>query len=396
MKRLNMSDETMRKLSCFWTATEIYQQPSTWIKTIKQIQAMKDKLNQFLSLVIKQDDYDVILTGAGTSEFVGNSICLHLNQLLNHHVRSIGTTDLVSAPEAYFHPKKPTLLISFARSGNSPESVGAVMAAEAVCEDLHHLMITCNKDGELSRFAQGHERSLAINLTEETCDQSFAMTSSYTNMALACVLCFHLDDLDEVRNQFQMVYESAVHYLNQGFHAAEEIVSAFDFKRIVYLGANDLKGTAQESALKMLELTAGKVVTMHDSSLGFRHGPKSIVNDETLIVVLLSSNDYARRYEMDLLKEMSAQKKGNKIVVLSGERTCEAESLCDWMICFNHEKSVEHAFLGLDYILFAQTLALIKSLALGIGPDNPCPTGEVNRVVQGVVIYPYEKESLFN
>lgn len=390
MKRLNMSDEMMKEWSCYWTATEIDQQPSTWVKTLNQIQEMKEELKQFLSLVTEQHDFDVILTGAGTSEFVGNSICLHLNQLLNHHVRSIGTTDLVSAPEAYFHPEKPTLLISFARSGNSPESVGAVQAAEAVCGDVHHLMITCNKEGELSCFANGHSRSLAINLTEETCDQSFAMTSSYTNMALACILCFHLDNLDEIRDQFQMIHDAAVDYLEHRFQSAEQIVSAFDFKRIVYLGANDLKGTAQESALKMLELTAGNVVTMHDSPLGFRHGPKSIVNDDTLTVVLLSSSEYARRYELDLLKEMTAQKKGNKIVVLSGVRCPEAERLCDWMICFEHPEPVEHALLGLDYILFAQTLALKKSLSLQIGPDNPCPTGEVNRVVQGVVIYPYK------
>ena len=43
-----------------------------------------------------------------------------------------------------------------------------------------------------------------------------------------------------------------------------KVVDAFDFKRIVYLGSNVLKGTAQESALKMLELTAGKVVTMYE------------------------------------------------------------------------------------------------------------------------------------
>ena len=390
MKRLNMSDERMKELSCFWTATEIYQQPATWIKTMNQVRALKEELKSFLSLVLSKDDYDVILTGAGTSEFVGNSICLHLNQLLNHHVRSIGTTDLVSAPELYFYKTKPTLLISFARSGNSPESVGAVQAAEAVCEDLHHLMITCNKEGELSKFAKGHDRSFALNLTEETCDQSFAMTSSYTNMALACVLCFHLEELDDLLPQLLTVHDAAVHYLETGFEATEEIVSAFDFKRIVYLGANDLKGTAQEAALKMLELTAGKVVTMHDSPLGFRHGPKSIVNDETLSVILLSSNEYARRYELDLLKEMSVQRKENKIVVLSGTECAEAQELCDWMICFKHEQSVEHALLGLDYILFAQTLALKKSLSLNIGPDNPCPTGEVNRVVQGVVIYPYQ------
>ncbi|WP_375089299.1 hypothetical protein [Peribacillus sp. RS7] len=33
------------------------------------------------------------------------------------------------------------------------------------------------------------------------------------------------------------------------------------------------------AALKMLDLSPGKVVTIHDSSLGFRNGPISIVNE---------------------------------------------------------------------------------------------------------------------
>ncbi len=391
MSCFKMNEEKMKELSCFWTATEIAQQPVTWVKTLDQIEGLKNELKAFISQVTAQDDFDVILTGAGTSEFVGNSICLHLNRLLKNKVRSIGTTDLVSAPEDYFDAKKPTLLISYARSGNSPESVGAVLAAEVVCENIYHLMVTCNKEGALSKFAKTNDHSFALNLTDETCDQSFAMTSSYTNMDLACVLCFHLDELDELRKQMSHVISNGQNFIDSGYEVIDQLIEDFDFRRIVYLGANDLKGTAQESALKMLELTAGQVVTMHDSPLGFRHGPKSIVNDETLTVILLSSNAYARQYELDLLKEMSGQRKGNRIVVLTGEKYEEAEGLADFVVCFNHECSLDNALIGLNYILFAQILALKKSLSLSIGPDNPCPTGEVNRVVKGVTIYPYQK-----
>ena len=391
MHCFKMNEEKMKELFCFWTATEIAQQPKTWVKTLDQIEGLKDELKAFISQVTAQDDFDVILTGAGTSEFVGNSICLHLNRLLKNKVRSIGTTDLVSAPEDYFDAKKPTLLISYARSGNSPESVGAVQAAEVVCENIYHLMVTCNKEGALSKFAKTNDHSFALNLADETCDQSFAMTSSYTNMDLACVLCFHLDELDVLRQQMSYVISSGQNFIDSGYEAVEQLIEDFDFRRIVYLGANDLKGTAQESALKMLELTSGQVVTMHDSPLGFRHGPKSIVNDDTLTVILLSSNPYARQYELDLLKEMSGQRKGNRIAVLCGQEVPEVNNLADYTVCFNHECALDNALLGLNYILFAQILALKKSLSLSIGPDNPCPTGEVNRVVKGVTIYPYQK-----
>ena len=178
-------------------------------------------------------------------------------------------------------------------------------------------------------------------------------------------------------------------FKDENYEAIAKIVADFDFNRIVYLGNVALKGVAQESALKMLELTAGKVATMYDSQLGFRHGPKSIIDDNTLTVVYLSDDDYRRRYELDLIKEMSGQRKGNKIVAVYN-KACEGiEALVDYAIQIHVGCDMENVMLGLDFILFAQILAVMKSLSMGITPDNPCPTGEVNRVVKGVILYPY-------
>ena len=169
-------------------------------------------------------------------------------------------------------------------------------------------------------------------------------------------------------------------------------MDSYDFKRIVYLGSNTLKGTSQESALKMLELTAGRVVTMYDTPMGFRHGPKSIVDDTTLTVVYLSDDAYTRQYEIDLLKEMSGQRKGNKIVAVMSKEDEAVKALVDHTVVFGLKEDYENILLGLDYIMFAQTLAVLKSLSLQITPDNPCPTGEVNRVVKGVTLYPYTRK----
>lgn len=138
-----------------FTATEIHQQPATWKKTIAQIKAQKDELKAFIANVVDNDDYDIILTGAGTSEFVGNALFSYLNKVTNFKAKSYGTTDLVATPENYLSQSKPTLLISFGRSGNSPESVGAVDVADEVCGDnLYHLFVTCNKNGALSKAAE--------------------------------------------------------------------------------------------------------------------------------------------------------------------------------------------------------------------------------------------------
>ena len=387
-----VTEDRMKETSSTFTLTEIYQQPATWEKTCSQIREHKDELKKFIDQVITQDDFDVILTGAGTSEFVGNALFPHLAGLLNHKAKSYGTTDIVATPEAYLSRTKPTLLISFGRSGNSPESVGAVDAAEAVCDNVYHLFVTCNKNGALSKRAATTGNCYAINLTDETHDQSFAMTSSYSNMYLATYLCFHLDELDETIENVKKIAAAGQAFLDNQYTVAQKIVDEYDFKRIVYLGSNTLKGTSQESALKMLELTAGQVVTMYDTPMGFRHGPKSIVDDTTLTVVYLSDDPYTRQYELDLVKEMSGQRKGNKIVAVMNSQDEEAASLVDYTVVYGIDGAQENILLGLDYILFAQTLAVLKSLSLEITPDNPCPTGEVNRVVQGVTLYPYTRK----
>lgn len=382
-----------KTLKGIFTATEINQQPSTWKKTMNQIEEQREELKAFIENVTKHEDYDIILTGAGTSEFVGNAIYTYVSQRTNFKTKSYATTDIVATPENYLSQNKPTLLVSYGRSGNSPESVGAVDVADEVCGDnLYHLFITCNSEGALSKAAEKRNNAYAINLTPETHDQSFAMTSSFSNMMLATLLSFSLDNLDDVKAEMMDVIKASETMLANNWSMFKEIADGYDFNRIVYLGANCLKGIAQESQLKMLELTAGKVATMFDTPMGFRHGPKSIINDETLTVVYISDNPYTRQYEVDLIKEMSGQRKGNKLVAIMNKKDNEIAELVDYAFAFELAEEHDNAFLGFNYIIAAQILALFKSLSYDITPDNPCPSGEVNRVVKGVILHPYTKK----
>ena len=389
MNIFGISTEKMQETSSVFTLQEIYQQPATWRKTCAQIAACKDELQAFLDKVVKADDFDIVLTGAGTSEFVGNSLFQALNEKYNYKVKSYGTTDIVPSPENFLSRKKPTVLVSFGRSGNSPESIGAVDAAEVVCENIYHLFVTCNNEGALSKRALTQDNCYAINLTPETHDQSFAMTSSFSNMYMATYLAFNLDRLEELTAEIEKICVATENFLDNQYGIAQKIVDEFKFERIVYLGNIALKGVSQESALKMLELTAGQVATMYDSPLGFRHGPKSIIDDTTLTVVYLSDDAYKRQYEVDLIKEMGPQRKGNKIAVVMNTPCVGLDELVDYQLVMDCGKATENVFLGFEYIAFAQTLAVLKSLSLNITPDNPCPTGEVNRVVKGVTLYPY-------
>lgn len=389
MNIFNINEEQMKKTLSSFTLKEIYQQPKTWLKTLNQIKESKQAIQSFIDKVIKCDDFDVILTGAGTSEFIGNSLYSYLNKELNYKVKSYGTTDIVATPENYLSKTKPTLLVSFGRSGNSPESIGAVEAASVVCNNLYNLFITCNKDGALSKMADELDNCYAINLTDETHDQSFAMTSSFSNMYLAAYLCFNLDELEQKESILNKVCSSTQNFLDNNYKIASKIIDEFNFERIVYLGSNTLKGISQESSLKMLELTAGKTVAVFDTPLGFRHGPKSIIDDSTLTVVYVSNDEYTYKYELDLIREISSQRKNNKLVVVSDKHSEELDTLADYTVSYNINSNANNAELGLAYITFAQTLAVLKSLSMDLTPDNPCPSGEVNRVVKGVTLYQY-------
>ena len=385
----NKTEEQWKKSGAYWTSREIYQQPETWLKTFEQIKKEKDAISGIIQKVTSQPDYDIILTGAGTSEYVGNSIFPFLATLNDHKVKSYGTTDIVACPEDYLSKTKPTLLISFGRSGNSPESVAAVEVANAVCENICHLFVTCNHDGALSRFAEGKDNCYAINLTPETHDQAFAMTSSYTNMYLATVLSFLTDKLDEYEPVIRELAENVKKIHQEYFGCLEKLVDEFDFSRIVYLGSNCLKGVSQESGLKMCELTAGQVMTTFDSTMGFRHGPKSVVCPGSLDVIYLSDDPYTRQYDLDIIRELSPERNGNRIMAVSSYNDPEVVELVDYFITFENKDRYDNVFLGLEYINIAQCIAMLKSISIGVKPDTPSPSGVVNRVVKGVTIYHY-------
>lgn len=389
MNIFNMTIDEMKNSKSIFTLSEIFQQPKTWLKTLQQIKENKDEIKNFINNIISKNDYDIILTGAGTSEFIGNALYSYLNKLLNYKVKSYATTDIVATPENYLSQDKPTLLISFGRSGNSPESIGAVEAANVVCKNIYHLFITCNKDGNLSKMAEKLDNCYALNLTEETHDQSFAMTSSFSNMYLAAYLCFNLDILDKKSDIINNIVLASEKFLNEGYQTVNNLINEYDFQRIVYLGSNTLKGISQESSLKMLELTAGKIIPMFDTPLGFRHGPKSIIDDSTLTVVYISNDKFTYQYELDLIKEISSQRKGDKLAIISDKHSDELKNLCDFYYSYDISVDANNIEIGLAYITFAQTLSAFKSLSMGITPDNPCPSGEVNRVVKGVTLYNY-------
>lgn len=370
------------------TAKEIEQQPSTWLKTYNIVESQKDQIKEFIDEVVSQDKFDIIFTGAGTSEFVGRSITTLLTEKYDHNVRTLGTTDIVATPELYIHKTRPTLLVSFGRSGNSPESVAAVDIVNTINPNAKHLIISCNNEGKLA--LREEENIHSIILPKETNDNSLAMTSSYTNMYLAAVLALNIDELVSLKVELEDSAEAAKKLLHKEYKRIVDLIEDFNFSRIVYLADGNLNGVAQEGSLKMLELTAGNVVTMFNTPLGFRHGPKSFINKETLTVVMMSEDEYTRPYQIDLIKQVCSQRSGDRVVVIDVKPDKAIEEVVDNYFVIDY-KEEQRNFIGLNMTIYIQLLALYKSANLDIEPDNPSVTGQIHRVVEGVTLYPYKK-----
>lgn len=387
-KLLGLEISKLEDCSGLNTAKEIIQQPDTWRESVKNLIKNKIEIKSFIDSFLSKKEYRIILTGAGTSAFAGEVCEPYLTSLLNKRVEAIATTDLVASPKSYFIKDIPTLLVSFARSGNSPESVHAVNLASQLVDDLYQIVITCNENGKLAKNTVNDEKSLLLLMPPQTNDLGFAMTSSFTTMVLNAMAVFNINNIENFSSDVDKLSNSVNDFIENNIEKVTSLANE-DFERIVYLGSSTSKGIARESALKVLELTAGKVNASYDTPLGFRHGPKSVVDDETVSVIYISNDEYTRKYDLDLAKEMLAHKKNDKVVIVGDNIEEDILNKADYV--FNVENinyTVENeVLLPLQQIIFGQMLSFLKSVNLGITPDNPCPTGEVNRVVQGVILH---------
>lgn len=383
-----MNKEKMEGLGAVHTVSEIRQQPMLWQETYNIVKENEEKIKNFLNRGLKENTR-IILTGAGTSDYVGDTIYTYLAKKLNLRVEAIASTDLVSNPEEFIEENVPTILVSYARSGNSPESVGAFNLFKDNVKDISQLVITCNSEGELAKKASISDRDLCVLMPEASNDKSFAMTSSFSCMLLASLLIFDINNLEENKKYVDIVINQGNSILDTKWEDIKELTE-LNSSRVVYLGSGALKGLCQEMALKNLELTSGKVVSVCESVLGFRHGPKSIINDETLVIFMNSTNKYTNLYDMDLIKEINGDSGNHKLAVISYEKNEELKDVCDKYIGIDGQ-TIPEIYTVFNYMLFGQIFGLFNSIRLGISPDNPRPDGTVNRVVKGVVIHKYNK-----
>ncbi len=365
------------------TAREIAQQPQAWLETQALLTAQRERIDAFLTPLLAIDTLRIILTGAGSSAYIGQCLAPELLRTLGKRVEAIATTDLVSGPRDYLQREVPTLLVSFARSGASPESLAAIELADQCLEHCHHLIITCNPEGALYRHSLAAPARLAVLLPAITHDLGFAMTSSFSSMLYAALAIFR--GIERYAQRIERLAGAAGALIERHGPPLKTLAER-EFGRVVFLGSRGFAGLAAEAALKLLELTDGAVVSVAHTPLGFRHGPKTIVNRATLVILFVSNDPLARKYEMDLLQELHTDAAAGALLAIAAQGPPAAQPN-DWLLV-PEMSAAEDVDLILPYVVMAQMYALHRSLQLGNTPDTPCASGRVSRIVKGVAIYP--------
>lgn len=375
-----------KKTTPSYTAKEIYEQPELWKKTYNHIVANHKELIAFIGNALEFEDLKILLVGAGTSGFIGEILEKHIQQKTGRVTKSIASTEFISHSKDFLiDQEQPILMISFARSGDSPESLAAIDLANDYCKDLFHLIITCNPKGGLA-IQVNTKNSYILLMPKEANDKGLAMTGSFTSMLLAGLLVTDLKKLDENKkyvDQLSKYGKMIIEKYNQKIKELAEL----NFKRVVFLGSGVLKGIARESHLKVQELSDGQVICKYDSFLGIRHGPIAVLNDSTLVVYLFSRDDFVNKYEYDLVQTINARKGIMYEIGIGESIKLKEEISLDLTIELADSNYIPEEYFAICAVIPAQLLGLYKSLSIGLSPDTPSINKSINRVVQGVNIY---------
>ena len=367
------------------TAREIAQQGACWRQIPALLADADPAIKRAVAESLQRAGDAVLFSGAGTSAYVGEILAPALSPFAQAFCLARHSTDVVSNPAACVPRGARGVFFAFARSGNSPESLDSLEKLHAVAPDVLPVYVTCNPKGALAQKAAAGE-GLSCLMPEETHDQSFVMTSSFSTMTLfTSALCREALGLPAL--DVPSAAEAADNIV-ANFYASGALDDLAKAKRLIFLGSNALWGAARESALKILEMTAGAVPTMAETALGFRHGPKSLIDKDTAVIVFASNDAYTQQFDRDIAVEVLNGSARDVFIVGSPDFFARYPELSAHGLVHVPDGAPDEVLAVLG-VIYAQLLGLRLAIDRGIAADNPCPSGEVNRVVQGVTLYPY-------
>lgn len=388
-KLLDLSTAERESLGLVHTLREILQQPQTWRRTYQKVVRCSRLIEQFLASAGLGADrsmpFNVFLVGAGSSDYIGKSVCALLQKEWSCNVQAVPSTDLLTNMDDYVLENSDYLWISFSRSGDSSEGVAVLEQALARYPRIKHFIVTCNQNGKMARLGK-RPNVFSFVLDDEVNDRGLAMTSSFSNMVIVAQALAHYRTPAMYGSISEHLAMSGSMVLPAAMSLCERIAGE-EFSRVCFLGTGPLKGAAIESGLKVAELTGGRIVGLTESFLGLRHGPLSAVDRDTLVVGFLSADHRRRAFELDLLREICDKELTEKCLVVTPFPLTDNLDSFGNTLNLELPEEISDLYLTPLFVLVGQLLGLFASLREGLRPDEPSPHGAISRVVSHVTIH---------
>ncbi len=365
------------RLGCADTLREILQQPRTWRAT----DALIGDAAAGDVLALEPRPAHIVLTGSGSSLYVGECLAPVLQAALGVPCRAMAAGTLLAERDSVLPPGGDGLLVSIARSGNSPESVGVVDAMLAHAPGWRHLVVTCNAEGKLATRYVDEPRVRTLLLDPDTNDRSLVMTSSFTNLVHAVSGL-----MPGSAGAGIAAADVAATLIDTHGDALARWGARQEMQAVLCLGDGAQYGAAREVALKLLEMSAGAVRVMCETSLGLRHGPMAWLNRPSHLLVFLSGDAGMRAYQVDLLQELTRKRLGPARIVIGESPAPELVGEEGLGIDLPGLYALPAAQQAMVHVVAGQLLALFRCLSLGQKPDAPSE-GVLTRVVEAFTLH---------
>ena len=335
-----------------YSLAEILSQPQCWTTCLSTVRA-NGILEQVRDRFSDCDEY--IFLGCGSSYYVALCAAATMTSF-GVRARAVPASELLLYPDLVLMGSKRPVPVLISRSGQTSEVLQAAELLRA--RSIPALAISCVEHQVL-------EQLVSVTITLPAADEkSTVMTRSFTSMLLTLqTLAATIAKRPDMLELFTKVPDFAISMFADLPEKIRAFVAQHRFADYVCLGQGPFFGLACEYALKVTEMSVSYAQVFH--TLEFRHGPKSIVAPETLLVFILSET--GRQAECDMLEEMKSL--GGTTLVVANHADKRARAAADILVDLAIE-SPEIATLA-PMLVTGQLLGLYTGLKKTLDPDSP-------------------------
>lgn len=355
------------------TLSEIWQQPEVWRDTARRMGSARERWQGLIGRAAA-----IVLTGSGSSYYAGKCVETVMQERTGKPVRAIESGELLLLGSGVLPMARPLAMVSVSRSGDSPESWALI---ERLLEEepaIEHLVITCNPAGRMALGFAVDPRVTVVVLDERCCDRSLVMTSSFTSLVVAA-LALGYPEREYVTSVENLA--AAVSGLLEGPLGSIEEFPVEHVERMLAVGSGSLQGAALETALKILEMTDGRVLSRAETSLGLRHGPMCALRERSLVFVPIPSQAARRAYVEDLMEEIDRKGLGGWKVLVGAQAGGVSTGPLDLVVEMPELEGMGDEWVAVASVVVGQLLAFRRCRAEGLRPDEPSVENSITRVV---------------